>query len=203
MKKKETLNKIIITLVSIASLLFLFFGNHETGLYKTLIILSIIPVMLLPYLFEKITKIEIEPIIKTLYLVFLFFAYFLGSIINFYYIIKPYDKIMHFISGVVTAFLALIILVKIKKYDAKHPWFNILFMILVTLAIASLWEFFEFTNDNIFGKDAQKVLTTGVDDTMGDMIAAFIGSVLLSILYKVELATHKKLFVTKFLEKLN
>ena len=58
----------------------------------------------------------------------------------------------------------------------------------------------EFTCDNLFGKDAQNVLTTGVDDTMWDMIVAFIGSILVSILYIIEVKTHKKILVTKLVK---
>ena len=42
---------------------------------------------------------------------------------------------------------------------------------------------FEFTANILFGGDAQKVASTGVTDTMMDIIVAFLGSVLYSIAY--------------------
>ncbi len=198
MKKTKLINWIIIIGVSIFSVFYLFFGNHEHGLYKNLIIISIIPVMLIPTLLNKLFKVNINPEIELVYLIFIFFGYFLGSILNFYYKIGIYDKIIHGLSGVMTSILAIVILVKSRCYDKNPLWVNILFIICVTLSIAAFWEFFEFINDNIFGKDAQKVAKTGVNDTMIDMIMAFIGSIIYSIIYIIEVKTDKKLLVSKF-----
>ena len=67
---------------------------------------------------------------------------------------------------------------------------------------ASFWEFFEFISDNIFGKDAQNVLTTGVNDTMMDMILASLGSLTFVITYIFEEFNNKKLIVKNFIEQL-
>ncbi len=206
MKNNNLIKKInifIIIFVAIFSILFLFFGNHEKGIYKNLIILSITPVMLLPYLINLFLKEKIEEEIIFVYLIFIFFAHFLGTILNFYYKISIYDKLMHGISGIMTSILAIIILIKSKCLKQNPLWVNILFIISVTLSIAALWEFFEFINDNIFSKDAQKVLTTGVDDTMTDMIMAFIGSIIFSILYLIENKAKKSFLINKFIEKIH
>ena len=202
MKKIKIINWLIIISISIFSIIYLFFGNHEQGLYKNLIIISIIPVLLIPFIFNKLFKTNINPEIELVYLIFIFFAHFLGTILNFYYKIGIYDKAMHGLSGVMTSILAVIILVKSKCYDKNPVWVNVLFIISVTLSVAAFWEFFEFTNDNIFNKDAQKVLTTGVDDTMLDMISAFVGSIIFSILYIIESKLHKKLLITNFADKI-
>ena len=60
---------------------------------------------------------------------------------------------------------------------------DIIFIIIFTLAIAGLWEFFEFFSDLILKGDAQRVVTSGVTDTMTDMIAAFISSIIFSCIY--------------------
>ena len=198
MKKTKIINWVIIIGISLFSLFYLFFGNHEQGLYKNLIIISIIPVMLLPFLLNKFFKANINPEIELVYLIFIIFAHFLGTILNFYYKIGIYDKAMHGLSGVMTSILAIIILVKSKCYEKNPIWVNVLFIISITLTVAALWEFFEFTNDNIFGKDAQKVLTTGVDDTMLDMISAFAGSIIFSVIYIIESKLKKKILITKF-----
>ena len=201
MKKTKLINWLIILGVSIFSLFYLFLGNHH-GLYKNLIIISIIPVMLVPTLLNKFTKFKINPEIELVYLIFIFFGHFLGSVIDFYSKIEIYDKLIHGLSGVITSILAIIILVKSKCYDKNPLWVNILFIICVTLSVAAFWEFFEFINDNIFSKDAQKVLSTGVDDTMLDMIMAFIGSIIYSVIYIIESKTKKKILVTKFAESI-
>ena len=136
-----------------------------------------------------------------MYLIFVFFAHFLGSIVNLYHMILGYDKIMHFISGMLTALIALILLVKMKQYKKKNILFTIIFIIAITLSIASLWEFYEFTFDTIFVKDAQNVVTTGVSDTMWDMILAFLGSVIIAIQYYYEISKKKALMLTKFINE--
>ena len=58
-----------------------------------------------------------------------------------------------------------------------------------------VWEIFEFTNDAIFQADAQHVMTTGVDDTMLDMIVALLGSVIVVVIYGIEYFLKKKGFI--------
>ena len=62
---------------------------------------------------------------------------------------------------------------------------------------------FEFTSDKLFGKDAQNVLTTGVDDTMKDMIVAALGTILYLILYVYEEINNKKIFIKNFIYDIN
>ena len=67
--------------------------------------------------------------------------------------------------------------------------------------IASFWEFFEYFSDNLFNKDAQNVLTTGVNDTMKDMVAALIGSILFNIMYVYEVKTGNSILINKFVRE--
>ena len=193
-------NYILIAIVSILSLYIAFFGDIERTLYKYLIIFSIIPVMLLPYILKKIFKLQLDDAIVTLYLVFIFFAHFLGTIVNLYYKIPIYDKLMHILSGVMTSFLALILLIKLKKYDNRSLLFNIIYIISITALVALIWEMYEFTNDRLFSKDAQRVMTTGVSDTMIDMIVAFLGSCIFSICFAFEKVFKKDYLINKFIK---
>ena len=86
---------------------------------------------------------------------------------------------------------------KLKKYNEKDKWFNIFIIISFSLAIAAFWEMTEFTIDNIFKIDVQKVASTGVFDTMKDIILAFIGSILFSCYY---LISKKKNIINKVIE---
>ena len=72
----------------------------------------------------------------------------------------------------------------------------------MTLMVAGLWEIFEFTVDNLLGGDAQKVLTTGVTDTMKDIICALLGSILFSFCYLYECVKNKNLIIKEFIKKL-
>ena len=103
---------------------------------------------------------------------------------------------------IIIAFFALELLYKLDRYDSKKIFFTCLFIIAFNTMCASFWEFFEFISDNIFGKDAQNVLTTGVNDTMMDMILASLGSLTFVITYIFEEFNNKKLIVKNFIEQL-
>lgn len=202
MKNIKKFNYILITVVSLITLYIAFFGNIERTLYKYLIVFSIIPVMLLPYILKKLFKLKLDDATICLYLLFVFFAHFLGTIIDLYYRFPIYDKLMHTLSGIMTSFLAVILLVKLKKYDNKSIAFNIIYIIAITSTVALLWEIFEFTNDNIFDRDAQRVLTTGVNDTMTDMIVAFLGSCAFSVLYAFEKICKKEWIIINYIKQI-
>ena len=109
---------------------------------------------------------------------------------------------MHYISGILTSFLAILLLVLFNKYDEKDKTFNIIFIISITLMVAGLWEIFEFAADNLLGGDAQRVLATGVTDTMKDIICALLGSILFSLSYLYECIKKKNLVIKEFIKKL-
>lgn len=194
--------------INLSLIIVAFFGSMlytidyiiKGDFYHILICLSIIPVMLLPLIIKKLFKIKFSAITEFVYLIFVFCAHFLGSIAQFYYLIYNYDKITHLMSGLVTAYFSILILVKLKKYDRKNILFNIIFIIAFTLMIASLWEFFEYFSDKIFGKDAQNVITTGINDTMKDMVSAFIGSILFIMLYVYDERTNKNIILNNLIK---
>ncbi len=192
-------------IIIITSLISLFYGVKNiitNDIYEMLICLSIIPIMFLPYIIKRLFKIKINDSIIFMYLIFIFFAHFLGSIINLYNSIKYYDRIAHLISGILTSFGALIILILFKHYNPKKIIFSIIFIFSFSLAIAGLWEVFEFSFDKLFDKDAQHVRTTGVNDTMFDIIAAFLGTSLFSVLYACEEKTGNKIIIKYFIKEL-
>lgn len=170
-------------------------------IYGALICFAIIPVMLAPYILRKIFGMKINSQVETIYLIFVFFAHFLGSIVDLYHYINGYDKVMHFLSGMLSALVGFVLLIKMGEFKRKKPLFSIVFILAISLSIGALWEFYEFTADNLFGKDAQNVLTTGVDDTMWDMIMAFLGASIVAAQYYYESYRKKRSVVTGFIEE--
>lgn len=199
MNKK--LNNLLIVIAIIGGIICGISRMIDQNIYGALICFAIIPVMLAPSLLKQLFHIEVTMQMATIYLIFVFFAHFLGSILDLYHMVPGYDKIMHFLSGMLSAFVGFIILVKMKQYKKSSLWYHIIFIIAITLSIASLWEFYEFICDHLFGKDAQNVLTTGVDDTMLDMIMAFLASIIVSIGYYIEVAKHKGTIITGFIKE--
>ena len=186
----KKINNIIIILSLIVELIY-FIINPIITVDNILLLLSYIPVIFIPRIFNfifKKSKIKITDDIEFVYLIFLILAFLFGSIMGGYSKIYWYDSFTHLLSGVFTAFMAPILLKWLNRYDKKDIVFNIIYIILITLSVAVLWECTEFTIDKILGTDTQKVLTTGVNDTMKDMICALIGSILYSIYYLYSLS---------------
>ena len=196
----KKLNLLLIVIASICGIYCSINPKINGDIYEILISLSIIPVMLVPYTVRKLFKLNITPTLECIYLIFAFFAHFFGSILNFYDTINHYDTLVHFSSGIAVSFLALYLLINFKRYSNKKVLFNTLFIISFVLMIAVFWEFFEYSCDILFKKDAQKVLETGVNDTMGDMIACFIGTILFNIMYIYEEKTNKNILIKKYIK---
>lgn len=147
---------------------------------------SILLTITAPYWIEKVFKKKLSPIVKFICILFVFCAHFLGATVEFYNEFSYYDKITHTISGILTALLAMLLLKQLGMYDENKIFFNVLFIISVTLSVAVCWEFFEYIANIFFGGDAQRVVKTGVNDTMQDMLVAFVGSIIVSVLYVIE-----------------
>lgn len=193
---------LILVCIAICCGLYLGIDKMISGdIYSALIRFAIVPVMLVPLILRKVFHREIGAKLETIYLLFVFCAHFLGSIIDLYHSVPGYDKVMHLLSGSVSALVALYVLIKLNQYSEKSLFFNVLFIIAFTIMIAGFWEYYEYTCDQLFQKDAQNVLTTGVGDTMQDMIAATIGSILVIIMYLYEVLSHSNWFITRFMKE--
>lgn len=193
------IKKINISLILIAIIGTLYFVfTRDTNIVLILKDISIIVTISALYIIQKLFKIRINEVINLIYIIFIFMAHFLGVICELYNYIYWFDKFVHFLSGIVTAFVAIYLLIKCKK--DKNIFFDILVIISLTLAVAAFWEIFEYLSSFYFHMDPQKVLSTGVNDTMGDIIVAFLGSVLVSISYYFENKYNYKLLIKKFIK---
>jgi len=166
-------------------------NGSKSTLNHNLTVLTIIPICTIPFLIKKIIKYEMSETLKFSYFLFCFMAPILGSIYNFYRTISWFDLLTHFISGIITPLVALIILKRFDLLKKKLCIFHIIFIIAFSLKIASFWEFVEFLSDKTLKTDAQWVLLTGVDDTMTDMLIATLASTIFSIFYYISNKLNK------------
>jgi len=184
-------NNILSTLIILLDIIFLvkFIGDKEP---MRILIAAITPfVILLPLIIKKIFK--MNEYLRFTYILLVFILLFLGCVLEFYSKITWYDSIAHFLFGIFSGVFSLIVLKLFNKYTAKNIYFNIFFIITMALGISALWEIWEFTSSKIFEEDIQHVLTTGVNDTMKDIILAFLGSVLFSLWYCYKEKTNDKI----------
>ncbi len=189
----------LIFLCSLASVC-IFVKDYNIGANSRFLAdLSMILVLFIPKIIRKIFKIKITDTMEFIYVIFVILAQFLGSVVNLYNKTSWYDLFTHFLSGVLTTFLALVIMNWLGVYKENNKGFNILFIICFTLMVASVWEFTEYITDIIMKTDVQHVLDTGVNDTMEDMLIAFLGSIIVAVSYAFD---NKKGFIKKIVSSL-
>ena len=179
---KKTNYIIFLYLVTIIGTIYMIIFDDE-ALVDYLKDISLMIVMIFPLIINKIFKIKIKENLVLMYTLFVFSAGFLGVTIGLYWIVPGFDKFNHTVSGILSAFVSLLLLDLMHRYKTRDRLFNIMYMIIFSLAIACLWEIFEYTCNILFGGDAQMVAKTGVNDTMQDMIVAFVGSIITSLIY--------------------
>lgn len=144
---------------------------------------SYLATMALPFAMDvlRLIGVKVSKRFEIAYLLFLIPAMVVGIDFDVYKIVYPFDKIVHTLSGVLTAFGAREI---IDQASGKpdQMWFKALFSMAFVAFVAVLWECFEFSADQIAGMHMQELISTGVADTMFDMIVALIGGVIGTIL---------------------
>ena len=188
MRKINKILKKVIIILDLIGLILIINNKVDCTVLKwfSLSISVIIPDVLSKF------KISIKTNIELLYLILVFLSFTLGRIYNLYETIKWYDTLVHFMSGKLTFLFGLIIL---KNYN-KNIKFNIIFSIMMTITLATIWELTEFGIDKIFNMDMQDVIKTGVDDTMKDILVAILSALLVIISYVYETKKNKKGLIT-------
>ena len=185
----KKINHILIFVIIILSFITIF-SELDKGIVIFLKDSSIILTLLIPYILNKVFKLNINEGLVLIWIIFIFLAHYLGVICNMYNEWEMFDKITHTFSGILSGGVAILILDRMKT---KNIAFNILFILSFTWLCAGLWEVFEFTCNALVGGDAQRVISTGVSDTMWDMIVAFFGSIFISAVYYLKKYSVKRI----------
>ena len=144
--------------------------------------IAVIPLIFAGDILKKL-GVRTSAIIEIIFLIFLFISSILGSLFHFYEFVDYFDKFAHLLSGIVTAILGIIMLKKWRIKSRHQLSFDIILMNILSLAIASAWEIYEFVASKALNSDLQRVGASGVTDTVHDMIVALIGSLMVSVMY--------------------
>ena len=131
----------------------------------------------LPPILEKLMHFKISFRLQLIYYIFLFVSLFLGIDLDFYKFVPQFDKAVHFISGFLSVILGHYVLIFFHAHKTSRA-FRCFFLVCFTMAIAVLWEFFEFACDKLLGQSMQQLISVGVDDTMFDLLSATIGGII-------------------------
>lgn len=199
---KKVINYIFILIMIIGDICLVIRDLNMNNMSRMATYIVLIPLLFIPKLLRKFTKFHISNELEFVYLLFIFLAQFLGSGVNLYKYVPWFDTFTHFVSGILTCFIAIILLHLFHQSPKKKILFNITYILGIVFLVAGLWEFFEFGMDQLTGSNLQHSMETNVTDTMNDMLAAFTGSILFIITYLYEMLTEKKGFVTNFIDSL-
>ncbi|WP_339318271.1 hypothetical protein [Paenibacillus sp. FSL R10-2734] len=137
------------------------------------------------------TKSELPPALQFSVLVFITITMMLANLFNLYGVIPYLDKIEHLLSGVILFFVGQFMWIKMAKrkgQDVLPSNIIIWFAFLFAVAMAGMWEIYEFTVDHLFGLNSQNGSLT---DTMIDMICGTVSAVVASFYLFVK-STQKK-----------
>ena len=99
-----------------------------------------------------------------------------GSILKLYDKFPGYDRVVHFISGLILGYIGVYIGEWLFKRLSvpREPFIIIVFAGLFSCTCAGAWEIIEFLTDCVMHMDVQH----GNTDTMGDIVAGYLGCIL-------------------------
>ena len=151
------------------------FFYMESGRYLwTLFAISLI---LIPFAFEKLTRMYFPWEIKILIILSLL-LHTAGEFHGWYYTLTHFDKISHMLSAAGIAYLVFIFIILVELYYGlvwKIPRI-IVFIILMTASFALFWEWWEIFSDNYFGSKFFWDFRDGVGDAAANIAGAIIVS---------------------------
>ncbi|MBN7575064.1 hypothetical protein C1H57_23475 [Clostridium sp. 2-1] len=163
-------------LAVICSIYFLIRGDMQRTLQPILIILVL---TFIKVLINK-SRIPISTGLRFSVLAFIFVTMFFANEFKGYSFIPYLDKIEHLSSGVILFYIGSLILELINKNETNKLNIKtiILFSLFFAIAMAGVWEIYEFTTDRLFGLRSQN---NSLVDTIGDIICGSIGALFTSI----------------------
>lgn len=136
--------------------------------------------------------------------VFTYFASLIGSGFH-WYSYTGFDKVLHFSSGWFITTLAVILYFFIRKsnqfQDEKDVHIFLIFINAVNMAVAELWEFYEYAMLIFFNNDCINHYSQGVHDSITDVMCATVAGILLTVLILRYHKSGKGNFFTNVYEK--
>ena len=133
-----------------------FNGNYENVF---LCVLTLV-LFLMPALIERGFSIDLPDTLEIIILFFIFAAEILGEIQAYYVKIPFWDTILHTTNGFLCAAIgfSLVDLLNRKKKISVHlsPFFMAVTAFCFSMTVGVLWEFAEYTMDQLFLMDSQK-----------------------------------------------
>lgn len=167
--------------------------QHNTG-YIFMGPVSLLFLLVLP-LTERIFRQKLDFHFRVFVLLFCYCAFCLGTALRWYDRVPVYDKLMHLVSGLLfycVGFMLYSAFSRSRPYRLTDDWvLQMTYAFFFSMAIAVVWEIYEFLCFLLMGHDAQNHLDTGVFDTMYDLIFCFLGTLVPAVFYAIYAKTGR------------
>ena len=159
-------------------------------------------------IFERLIRQKLPLMLHIIYTVYFYLSNVIGSCLGvFRYSIDPFtwrgemisdfgwfDKVMHSILGYVLCIFAIYLAIKTSTWN-KSILGDVLIIFAVSMALAALWEIYEFSTDSVLsGQDMQR--GPWLLDTMVDMTLHLIFTLVFIMQYLISRYTRFSLGIT-------
>lgn len=153
--------------------------------------------LLIPPVAERLFRFRLGYPLKTGVLFFSFLGFNLGTALRWFDIYLGFDKFTHGLAGILFTVTGMCMYVRMGGFAdrRRQKLLQISFAVFFSMTIAVVWEIGEFAGYLLTGHDSQHHVDTGVFDTMGDIIACAVGSLVAAWDYWVYTQRGKSLFM--------
>ena len=162
LQRRIAQNRRLFVLYSVLRVLVILTGIRSffTRSYESLMlcILSLL-LFLLPSFFEDRFQISIPPLFQGIIYLFIYAAEILGEANNYYTAIPGWDTMLHTLNGFLCAAIGFSLVELLNRRATTHklsPAYLSIMAFCFSMTVGVLWEFFEFSMDQIFYLDMQK-----------------------------------------------
>lgn len=206
---ESTLHSRLTTLLQIIMLAGVVGAVSQQQWLNAVIITGIILISLLPQLLAKRFHVIIPAEFQLFTIGFVFAALFLGEVHGYYTRFWWWDIVLHTSSGFLLGIIGFLLVYVLNETERIHlnmrPGFVAFFAFLFAIGAGTAWEIFEFSMDSLFNTGMQKTMlgdSSGLTDTMWDLIVDTLGAVVISVLgYGYLKASQHQSFLTRWIRK--
>ncbi len=178
---RNTISILVISMfvLALVSLIFGYAKNKQRVLFSLFQFLMMIIVLYLPKIAKNRFNIEIPFFMDICFVLFSFCGFILGDVFNFYGKFPIWDSILHAFSGVILAYVGLVIIKNLNKENivpiSISPMFISISVVMFSLALGAVWEIGEYIADDIFNTNAQQYMKTTEGTLIGKEDVALVG----------------------------
>ncbi len=198
-KNRPLYTNVVFMIVLLITFLYDFMFRSNENTFRIVLVGVTVWIM---YFFYKNSFLRKSVIAFNSIFIFILAAMYFGNIFDFYNLIPNYDKILHLISGIIIALIGFVFFLYLSNGRIKgifKPMAGVWFSIIFAIAVAGVWEIWEFTTDRLFGFTSQN---NSLIDTMLDIISGTVTGIITNIPIYFYIKGKNIKFIEKLIEEM-